>query len=123
MSAEALTLFEVGAGSPGSTDVAPTSGTARTADPATSHAAAESIAPVLHIELRRVLAIITRAGAHGATAREVQGALRDAGIDRERGSVARRITDLVQVGAVRNSGAVRRLGRKGARDETVWVAR
>lgn len=127
--AEAMSLFdlEVGAGAGAAcdagADAALTSGSARRNDPATAHAAAESIAPVLHVELRRVLAVVEAAGEHGATAGEITAALAAAGIDRQRNCTARRVRDLVDAGAVRNSGQVRRLDRKGARDEIVWVRR
>lgn len=118
-------LFEVGADAPAApVGVAPASGTHRRSDPPTSVAAAESMdEQTLHVELRRVLAVIDDAGTYGATAGEVTAALRADGFTRERGSIARRITDLRQHGHVRDSGRVRRLDRRGARDEIVWVAR
>lgn len=101
----------------------PRSGMSRFGDPATSRAAAESLDPeAMHVELRRVYAVIERRG-DGATAGEVQDALAVDGIHRERGSVARRITDLRQGGLVVDSGQVRRRPRKGARDEIVWTIR
>lgn len=98
-------------------------GTHRQRDPHTSVAAAHSLDPAtMHVELRRVMAVIEVAGEHGATAGEVTAALQAQGVDRQRGCVARRVTDLRQGGLVRDSGRVRRLPRRGARDEIVWVA-
>lgn len=101
----------------------PAHGTARATDRPTSVTAAKSLDPAtIHAELRRVLAVIERAGDRGATAGEVKAALAADGIDRERGSVARRVTDLCQGGLVHDTGRVRRMDRRGARDEIVWAA-
>lgn len=110
MTAHAPTLFD-----------APTTGTFRRSDPPTSVAAAQSLDPAtMHIELRRVYAAIARHGDHGATAGEITRALAAEGHDRQRNCISRRVTDLVDGGLVRRTDRVRRLDRKGARDETVW---
>lgn len=94
--------------------------TARASDPSTSHDAAASLDPdTMHVELRRVYAdIATRY--NGATAGEITARFRAQGLHRERGSIARRITDLRKGGLICDTGQVRRADRKGARDEIVW---
>jgi hypothetical protein len=92
---------------------------ARRSDPQTSHDAAASIAPVLHVELRRVLAVLE--GLHASERYEATtGAINRVLGDRQRNCTARRITDLVDRGLVRDSGRTHREERKGARTEIVW---
>jgi Arc/MetJ-type ribon-helix-helix transcriptional regulator len=79
-------------------------GAARRSDPSTSKAAARDVAPRSGSQRRRALEVIRDAGAHGATTDEVIEVLdlsRPPGAPRPAvNGVARRVTDLLQAGAI-----------------------
>jgi predicted transcriptional regulator len=89
----------------------------RAIDPITSHAAAESIRPVLGPECARVLDVIRERTT--ATAYEVRAHLLSQGIDRDQNVVARRCTDLRDAGLIVETGEYRK-GRTN-RLLTVWT--
>lgn len=89
---------------------------ARHVDPPTSAAAAESIRPHLATENARVLEIIRERGT--ATAWEIKQHLQSMGFERDQNCVARRCTDLREVGLIVETGTYRK-GRTN-RLLTVW---
>jgi hypothetical protein len=94
----------------------------RLSDPETSRDAAVSMLPVFHVELQRVLRaaeFIDLMTGDGATAWQIKRRLASQGIEREQGSVARRCTDLRDLGLIVDSGE-RRRGRTG-RLLIVWT--
>lgn len=94
----------------------------RMGDPDTSRDAALSILPTFHAELQRVLAAIEWIDlfhGEGATAWQIKRRLASQDIEREQGSVARRCTDLRDLGFIVDSGE-RRRGRTG-RQLIVWT--
>lgn len=87
-------------------------GRARAGDPGTSRAAARDVAPRAGSQRRRALELIAAAGHHGMTTDEVIAeleaqAIRDGRRPPAVNGVARRVTDLLQAGAI--TGAVDQL--------------
>lgn len=118
----------------------PRQGTTRRHDHATSNAAARDVAPRTGSQRRRALAHIVAAGEHGATTDEVIAVLeRTASVLSRRppavNGVARRVTDLLEAGAIEEarcngtchhercdgSHVLTRKTRHGS-DAIVWVA-
>lgn len=83
----------------------------RATDPETSHAAAESIVPALGAQRRQVLWALVECERHGgmtgATAAEIVMRLAYTGAAPQQSVVARRLTDLRDLGLVVDSGETR----------------
>lgn len=92
----------------------------RPSDPATSQAAAELDHTSLRLQVLEQLRLLVDAGGDGATTYELQCGLRDRGIDKERGSIARRLTDLRDAGLVIDTGRTRP-GAYERVEQTVWT--
>lgn len=93
---------------------------ARTSDPATSHAAASLDHTSMRLQVLEQLRLLVDAGCDGATTYELQRGLRDRGIDKEQGSIARRVTDLRDAGLVVDTGRTRP-GAYERVEQTVWT--
>lgn len=77
----------------------------RQSDPMTSRAAGESMKPVLRQEQQRVLDALCQLGT--GTAYEVRCLLADGGVVRQQNCVAKRCSELVELGMIRASGTTR----------------
>ena len=92
-----------------------TAGTARKHDRPTSVAAARSVVP--GPDQQRCLDALHRVGGSGSVD-DVAAWFALLGVDRDRGALSRRLTDLLDAGLIRDSGRTVR-GSRG-RDVTVW---
>ena len=90
-----------------------TTATARHTDPATSHAAGESMAPHVPHDQALVLTAIHLAGDRGATAHDVRTHMREVlDLDRDQNCVSKRMSELKDAGLIRETGE-ERPGRTG----------
>lgn len=102
------------------------SGHVRASDPPTSHAAAQSIEPVLGSQCLRVLQAVVQLEARterttvGVTAYEALLLLSFDGKGWQQSVIARRLTDLREKGCVRDSGVTRPGG--SGRQLIAWTA-